>query len=65
MFTVLIKNLQDNSEQLFQIDRFEYIHNDGVILKWNDGSSAHFGGEDFYDIFVMNKDGQTVARYRV
>lgn len=76
MMTVLIRYLKTKVEVLYEAVRVEYsaeknskIDSPGLIIERPDGVCSHFSNgddgneENFRDVFVMNREGQTVARY--
>lgn len=77
MLTVLAKYHKTKREVLLQANAVEYVPKGddrcgaGLLLRGvngADGANTHLGmtmkgDEDFRDVFVMNADGQTVARY--
>lgn len=74
MLTVLIRYNKTRRECLFTAKSVEYqpdngSHADsGLLINYDDVHSTHLGftepgDEDWRDVFVMNKAGQTVARY--
>lgn len=74
MLTVLIRYNKSRRECLFTAKSVEFQPDNGsnadsgLLINYDDVDSTHFGftekgDEDWRDVFVMNKNGQTVARY--
>lgn len=69
MLTVLTKYLnggQAGREVLFEATMVEFKRGDGLVINCGE-RSQHFAvsenDDDLRDVFVMNSEGQTVARY--
>ena len=70
MLTVMVRQLADGREILFEAKTVEYLRsgNDaGLRINLQDDTSTHLSHStnenDRRDAFVMNSNGKTVARY--
>ncbi len=72
MFTVLIRYKKSRREVLTPATSIEFVHSGygeepGLLITNSEGSvfldPTSKDDEDFRDVFVMNAQGQTVARY--
>ena len=67
MFTILVRTKKTNREILYLADEIEFHEEDGLRFHSVNGNGSHLGiadkEDDYRDVFVMNENGQTVARY--
>ena len=70
MLTVLIRHKSDGREVLFEAKSVEYLRTGsdaGLLVRLQDDHSTHLchsdAEADQRDVFVMNSNGKTVARY--
>lgn len=72
MLTVLVRYTHSKREVLFPAQEVEYVPRGvpdaGLLIKFDYDKGTHLGvttegDEDLRDVFVMNDNGATVARY--
>ena len=73
MFTVLVRFHSDGREQLLSVKSINYHPKEGLHLDLGNSEIMHFAtaekqgatkeGLYYADVYVMNKEGKTVARY--
>lgn len=69
MFTVLIKEASGREELLCDVGNTVLEPKAtaecaaGLTVNFRDGCSTHYSRDGTRDVFVMNEDGRTVARY--
>ncbi len=70
MLTVLIRYKSDGREVLIEAKNVEYLRagdGAGLCINLQDDSGTHFGLSDSEadqrEVFVMNSNGKTIARY--
>ena len=67
MLTVLIRDKKTGREIIYPADEVEFQKGDGLRFHRPNQTGAHCpeskAEDGFRDVFVMNAEGQTVARY--